>query len=383
MTTTVIDEPRTYGPANPEHSWFQDVALSTTGEHGSDQARARLLQHALEVDVEIKARSREGVRANREREFREHGSFRAESRAANSTTLAGFTTPNWLTEQWAAFRSPPRTFTNQTFMVPLSPFGLQVNVPSFSGPAASGQQSSENQAVGGASPTGADLSTSVTTQLATVVLSQQLYDRGGATGLGFDMIMGAQLKSQLDAAVDLYVLNQAISGATSVSDSTSYTNALFYQDIAKAREGLTDTSGTRLVPTHLFSTSDLYSFVSRQVDDDHRPIFTPDWSAEPWSNYAEHGDDTGKGWLGHILPGNIAWFADDNIPASGSNTQIIVARPQEMVTFEADPVVYAWPETYGPNLSVLVSLVEYVAAVARFPLAFSVISGNTYPTSLV
>jgi hypothetical protein len=383
MTDAVItSEPRTYGAANPEHSWFQDVALSCVNQPGSDQARARLRRHAEEVDVEIRARSREGLRAQRERQFR---ALRAEQRVggATSSTIAGFTTPVWLTELWAAYRSPDRSFANQTFRVPLSPYGLQVNVPSFSSPANAIQQAAENQGDGSVTPAGADLQQPVTTQLGSVVLSQQLHDRGGASGLGFDQIVGLQLKSQLDAAVDIYVINQALAGASTITDNTAYSNANFYADIAKAREGLTDTAGVRLRATHVFSTSDLYSFVSRQVDTSNRPIFLPDRSAEPWSNLAEHGDSAGDGWLGHVLPGNLAWFSDDNIPASGTNTQIIVSRPQEVVTFEAEPIVYSYEQTYANSLAVVVGLREYVAAVARFPKAHSIITGTAYPLTAV
>lgn len=380
MTTVIHSEARVYGPANPEHSYFQDVALSSVNEPESYGARARLRRHAEEVDVEIDAGSSEGARASRERRWQE---ARGETRSGTTTTIAGFTTPNYLTELWAAFRSPDRSFVNQTRIVPLSPFGMQVNLPSFSGPAAAAQQIAENQGTATSSPSGSNLQQAITTQAGYVPISQQLKDRGGATGLGFDMILAAQIKSQLDAAVDLYTINQAIAGATAVTDNNAFSIANFYADIALAREGLTDTTGTRLKPTHVFSTSDLFSYVTRQVDGSQRPIVVPAFAAEPWATLVSQGDSAGDGWLSHVLPGGLAWFSDDNIPAVGADTQIIVARPQEVVTFEGDPIVFAYEETHGNTLSVVVGLREYVAAVARFPKAHSTITGTAYPVTLV
>jgi len=104
-----------------------------------------------------------------------------------------------------------------------------------------------------------------------VTLSQQLFDRAGP-GTSIDAIVGQQLREQLDAAIDVYVLQQALANAGSVTDASSLTIPLFYSDVAAAREVLTDTAGTRLQGTHAFSTSDLFSWVTKQTDSSGRPI---------------------------------------------------------------------------------------------------------------
>ena len=118
-------------------------------------------------------------------------------------------------------------------------------------------------------------------------------------------------------------------------------------------------------------------FITRQVDDQHRPIVTPDSSAL----VAAASDPEWAAWTGIHLPGALRWFSDDNIPASGSNTQIIVARPEEVFTFDGDYYAFSFPETQATTLSVTVGVRSYVGVVVRFPKAIAVISGNAYPTS--
>jgi len=381
MEQVIVHEPRTYR-LNGEHSYFRDRAIAASGifTANSQAAEARLRQHGREVDVEVQNRSAEGLRAMEERAW---GMRDAEQRAVSSTTAVGFTTPQYIISEWAAYRSADRTYVNQTLRLPLPTTGLAVNVPSFSS-AAQAAQVAENQGSPSANPTGANIPQNIVPLSGSVPVSQQLYDRSaGPEGPAFDVVIALQIKSQLDAAVDLYALTQALAVAPQVVDNTAFSVGDFYQDLALAREKLTDSVGTRLQPTHVFSTSDLYSYFSRQLDSALRPIIVPEWAAEPWSSLVATGDDRGSGWTGHILPGNIAWFTDDNIPAISANTQIIMSRPQSVITMEGDPVVFAYPETYAGQLTVLVGVREYVAVVPRFASGNAAITGTAYPTTLI
>lgn len=379
MTAVVTAEPRVYGP-DSDASYFQDIALTSPGVNvaESDSARDRLFRYAAELDAEINAGTPEGRHAERASvEFRRNGGV--ESRAASSRTLAGFTTPVYLIGDWAGYHSPATSFLDQTTNLPLPTFGLQVNIPSFTSTTSFGTQT-ENSGVADTDPTGADLPTSLVTQAGEVVISQQLADRGGLPGMAFDQILLKQMKEHLDSAVDRYVLAQALANAGSVSDSGSGSITALYTDLAKAREILADTQGTRMLATHLFSTSDLFGWATRQVDSQMRPILSPDSSALVLA--AQMNDPMWNSWTG-IHMGQLRWHTDDSIPASGSNTQIIVARPSEIFTFDGDPVSFAYPQTYARSLSVVVGLRSYVAAVVRFPKAIATISGAAYPTSLV
>lgn len=384
MTTVITAEPRTYGPGS-DNSYFQDIALTAQGVNapGTREARTRLAHYDDELHVAIdnptsENERKEGRRAAALSVERRRGNFGVEMRTgASSTSLAGFTTPIYLTDEFVTYNSPERSFLNQTTKLPLPEYGLQINVPSFTSSSTVAQQT-ENAGVSEGDPSGANIQDSIITQAGQITISQQLFDRGGMSGLAFDKIASKQLKSQLDAALDLYTLNQVLAGASVIS-GTSFSMANFYQNIASGREILTDTNGVRLAATHVFSTSDLFSYVTRQVDSQLRPIVTPDSSAL----IAAANDPEWLSWTGIHLPAALRWHTDDNIPAAGANTQIIVARPQEVFTFQGEPIAFAYPETNAQTLSVLVSLRAYVSVVVRFPHAAAVISGTAYPTSLV
>jgi hypothetical protein len=373
---TVRTEPRIYGPGG-EYSFFRDIALAALhGDPGATQARSRLDRHRTEVDGEIRADSNEGRRARAIRD--------RESRAATTSTIAGFTTPLWLTEQWVEFRSQNRSFVDTTQILPLPSYGMQINVPSFTSSTPSAQQTTETSGVSDSSPSGSAITQSIVTIASEVPISQQLYDQGGMTGLSFDQIVIAQVRNSIDKQVDNYALSQVIAGAgTTITDNSAFSIANFYADVAKARESLADTAGTRLKATHIFSTTDIFSYITRQVDDQHRPIVTPDWAAEPWSSLKAMGDSSGDGWLGHILPGDIAWFSDDNTPSLSGNAQFIVSRPNSVLTFESDIVSFAYPENSASTLTVMVGIREYVCVVARYANAHVIITGSAYATTEV
>lgn len=382
MTTVIRSEPRVYEP-HGDHSFFLDHAVVALGP-GSDrfaEADGRLVRHMKEIDTEIRERSPEGVRAERViREMR-----RAETRATTSisSSLGAFVTPQYLTELFPVFRSADRNFTNQCRSVPLPPVGLTVYVPSFTAVASAGKQVAETGGASGVStgsPTGADENIQVVTETGSITISQQLFDRGGFAGAGggFDQIAIAQINSQLDAAVDSYVLTRALATAGTVTESTTATITLLFTNLSAAREKLTDTAGVRLAPTHVFTTSDLAGWITKQVDTQKRPIFLP----TPGALVEAADRPEWSGWLGICLPGALRWFADDNIPVKGSNTRIIVARPSEMLVWEGEPLTFAYPETLGQNLSVVVGLRKYLAAQPRHAKAIAQISGNGYPTTL-
>ncbi len=374
----VRSEPRVYGP-HSDAAYFHDLPVVTAGPNfpGAHEATGRLRRYAEELDGELRLRSAEGLRAERVLRWATLGS---ETRAASSTSIAGFTTPEYLIKDWAAYRTPAKSFTDQTTKLPLTPYGLQINVPSFTGPTTNAQQSAENVGITTTSPSGANIQVNLVTIAGQVPISEQLSDRGGLSGLAFDKIVLAQILAQQDAAVDLYVINQATANAytTTWSTSASWTN--FLADLALAREGLADTAGTRLVATHLFTTSDQVGYWLRQVDSQNRPMLTP--SSDALWEAAQADDPKWHSWTG-VHMGQLWWYADDNIPASGSNAQLLVARPKEIYTFDGENYAFAYPQTSAGTLTVQIGMRTYVGAVVRFPKSVAVISSAAYPTSNV
>ena len=198
-------------------------------------------------------------------------------------------------------------------------------------------------------------------------------------------MVAKQLQQQYDESVEMYVLSQALGSAATVRGQASFSIAGVYQDIAAGREKLTDTSGTRPRPTHFFSTSDFYSYVTRQVDSSQRPIVSPDFA--PGLPLAA-GDSPAK-WsrfTGTVLPGGVLWFEADAIPNLGttSETQLIVSAPDEaMVVFEGEPVLALAPQYGAASLELMLNLRAYVAAVPRYPSGTASIAGAAYTASLV
>lgn len=378
----VRSEQRVYGEGS-EASYFQDIALVSLGNHpGSADANVRLRRYAEEIHGEIAIRSIEGQRALRFAAWLERDGRRIETRAATSSSIAGFTTPEYLVSDYAEYRLPSKSFTDQTTQLPLEPYGLQLNVPSFTGPTTNAQQLGENQGITVTSPSGANIQVNLVTIAAQVPISQQLSDRGGLSGLAFDKIVLAQILQNQDAAVDTYVINQATANAYTASWSSSASISNFLSDLGLARAGIADSAGTRMLATHLFTTTDQFSYWSSQIDSTSGvPFILPDSSAMLLAE--QTGDPKWHSWTGTRVAGSLLWHTDDNIPASGVNTQLLVARPKEIYTFDGANLAFAYPETGAQSLTVQVGMRTYVGAVARFPKSIAAITGTAYPLSNV
>ena len=402
----VVSEARVYGP-NAKASYFEDLLLrSDFDPMVSGPARDRQARYSAELAYEMRRGSPEGqrvLRAIREhtRCELEHVHREAESRAVGvgggiSATAAGeaasFVSPYFIELAWAPYRGKARSFADQCGTWPMPEYGMKVYIPYFSS-AASASEQTEGSAVSESSPATALQGASVETVSGMVVVSQQLRDRALTGGGAFDIVVGKQIHQQLDEALDLYVLNQAITNGKAVTGQSTYKTVNLYQDIALAREELTDTAGTRLRPTHFFTTSDLYSYATRQVDaTTERPIVTPQFAAGfPISNGADDHDESNQlpkwsRFTGTVLPGGLLWFEDDNLPTYGttSQTQLVVSAPDEAVTLcESEPILTSFPETDAAHLQVVVNLRKYACAVTRHASGTAAITSAAYKTSLV
>lgn len=411
----VTHEPRVYALGSP-HSFFADVVNSRLDDAAmrSSGARDRLARYALELSHEAVNGTAEGRRAERiitetdrhqhdheqrsQHKLREFRALASGGGATSSTTssMSAFVPPAFINEAWAAFRGGWRTFADQCHTLPLSPYGMEAYVPYFSTTTGAGQQT-EGSGVTETDPTTQLQGAPVVTISGQITLNQQLHDRGYAGGGSMDAVIGRQIGQQLEQNVDLYVLNQVlggIPGAGIILDNTAPATATFipnlYADLALAREQITDTAGVRLRPTHIFSTSDMFSYITAQCDSSHRPIVVPQQApGMPLRTGADDGLNGGQDlpkwarFTGLIWPGDVLWFTDDNIPASGADTQIIVSAPDEAVLLmeSPDPVLSVWPQTFGGNLQVVINLRKYVVAINRHAAGSATISGAAYPTS--
>jgi hypothetical protein len=409
--TLVVHEPRVYGLESP-HSFYADMWLMqqpAAQEHRG--ALERRGQYAQELAHEMEQRSPEGRRAEREIRARlrtlnagEHEKRASEAiREARAFVTSGgitvsaagggaaaFVSPFFLLDAWAPFRGIQRSFADQCYKLPLPPYGMQIYLPTMTSTAKVSKQT-EGGAVTETVPATALEGAEVKTATGQITITQQIFDRAFTGGGSMDAVIHGQLHEQLDQEVDLYAINQALATAETVAGQNTYKTANLYQDIALGREKLTDTAGTRLRPTHFFTTSDFYSYATRQVDGSERPIITP--KAMPGFPLTKGADDWDSGpapqwarFTGTVMPGSLLWFENDNIPVSGtgSRTQLIVSAPETAIVLMEDaPVLTAYVETSANELKVVVNLREYLAGITRHPAGTAVITGGAYTTSLV
>jgi hypothetical protein len=401
----VVSEARVYGPKS-SHSYFEDLGLrSDLDPMVSGPARDRQSRYGAELAYEARRGSPEGrrvLRAIREHHRQEREDLHREDErravgtdggisASAAGEMAAVVSPWFIEDAWAPYRGKARSFADQCGTWPMPDYGMRAYIPYWSS-AASASEQTEGAAVSESSPTAALEGSAVETITGMVVVSQQLRDRALAGGGALDIVVGKQIHQQLDEALDLYVLNQAISNGKAVSGQAAYSTAKLYQDLALAREEITDTAGTRLRPTHLFTTSDLYSYATRQVDGSERPIVVPQFAAGfPISNGADDHDESNQlpkwsRFTGTVLPGGVLWFENDSIPTFGttSQTQLVVSAPDEAITLcESEPILTSFPETDAAHLQVVINLREYAVAVTRHASGTAAISSPAYKTSLV
>ena len=371
-TVTVTSEPRTYGPANPENSYYLDLARSAfVTDPRSMDAQERLVRHAREVEADNSAYEQRSLR---------EVSRGGERRALSTSTGSGgaYVSPKWLVEDWAAYRSPTNSFFNLTTRFPSPEYGASVVIPSFTSSASVTQQT-ENSAVAETDPSGIQIAAPLVSLTGQITTSMQLWERGGMPGLATDQIVHAQLMQQYSATQDTYAINQCLATAASVSASVAFSASVFYNSLGLAAEQLADTAGVSMQATHLFSATDFSNYVFRWADANGRPLLQPQTLLMP-----EPLDMANEAWTGVHMLGQLRWFKDDNIPDNASNQyQILVCRPSEVFTFDGPPTPYAYPETNAENLQVVIGLRGYTAVINRFPKSVAVISGATYPNSLV
>ena len=331
MTTRVYEEAGTA-------SWFLDCARTALPDgvlapQVREKAEARLMAHGEEVREQILrgtaegrnalAFARESVRGAGTPNENLRAIEDAERRAISDTAFSQFSTPQYIVDQWVAYRSQIGSFAAQAWQLVLPDTGVALHVPSFTAGTSTDVDDLELVGMPSSVPTTSYITDPILVNQGkgVVTISQQLLDRGqGPDGQGgaFDVILADQLHEQLTASIDSYVIGVALAGATSVTEATALTSALFWTNLNDAMEQLADTAGARLQPTHIFSTTDFAGWLRRQVDDQHRPLWLPDIGAVMQSEPAGEPFSS-DGWQGVNFAGSGGChYVDDLIPAQAT-----------------------------------------------------------------
>lgn len=412
----VTHEPRTYALDGP-FSWYLDLSLIIEGAPGAKQARERQVAYARELGSEMARGTKEGRRAERclrsaerhpnpeehERRFRkrvtELRAFGTDGGASASSPgeAAAFVSPFFLTQQWAAYRGFARAFADQCHPLPLPPYGMKVYLPYFSTTSPKVTAQTEGSSVAEGVPVTALESTTVETLTGQLIISQQQRDRAVTGGGAFDAIVQKQLQQQLDERTDIYalskVLEASIGEVTSSAELKEAEKAWpeFLKDVAAARYKVTtEAEGVHLRPTHVFTTSAFYGYMTRLYDKQERLMQTP--APMPGFPVETGADDWDSGRLpawarysGTVLPGQTVWILDDNIPNKGTTTQtqLLVGAPSEAVILMEDmPVCSVFTETLGNTLRTVINLRNYAATVVRHAGGMTSITGAHYSSTL-
>jgi len=372
---TLGDEPTTYGP-HSGNSWFADSYALTKRSGGDyDDAIDRRKRYAQEVATWTGAEGRRrDLFAQEQRERR--------AAMGPAAGIGGeLVTPAFLLELTALYRPSLCSFSQHCTPMELPPYGMSVQVPTFSGPVLVTNQPA-NTGVSEIDPTTGYteagslplFTPNVSLQTGQVVASTQAFERGGP-GYTLDQWVMAELAAVLEDAVDTYTITQVLAAITQspVTDSAGYTIALLWADVALAKQNIAQLAGTRYRPTHLFLPSGQIDLIEQAVDSEQRPIFVPiyDWTA---INNQDDGD------TGYSIQ-SLRIMRDDNIPVKSTYNQLLVSRPATVVLLKGDPIPQVFTETLANNLSVILNLRQYVCVIPRYPNATQVITGSNYPSS--
>ena len=326
-SVTKVVEPRVYSKDSP-HSWYLDccrAALPSSRDHRG--AVERLDRYTKELAVETNLGSAEGKRALRTASTHSRGEdrqrFLEETRALTSGTSSGgaFVTPQYLVDQWAEYRTYGPAFLNQTTSVHDVGYGMQLNIPSFTA-SVNVAQLTEVSTVPNTSPTGAYITSNIVSMGGEVDVSQILLDQSGP--IGIDSVLHEQLTTELNTTLDVYAINQALSGAGSVTSASVFSGANFWGDIGEAAANVQTDVGVALPATHAFMPPTFFSWLIAQTDSNGRPFLL----SQPYHTMAPVSSGVDGivpiGWTGNTLLGSTTVFTDNNIPAAGSNARIIV-----------------------------------------------------------
>jgi hypothetical protein len=414
----VKSEPRVYGPKS-ENSYFADLAAKTLGGElpgtRATQAQARLEQYGRELAYEMGRKSKEGKRAlraireqtrvdredvhKRAFEQRSVGTGGGASATAPSEGSA-FVSPAWLWSDYATYHGIPRVVAEACHKTPLPPYGMRLEIPRWTSGASATQQT-ENAAVSESSPAAGLEETELKTISGQVFISSQLSERGYYGGGSMDQLIGRQIAQQVDEALEKYVCAQILAasiGEVSSSAALGETEKAwpeFLKDVAKARHTITtSTGGVKLRPTHVFSTSDFYGYMTRLYDKQERPVQAPaaiaGWPVVEKADDGPAGQtDTRPPWsryMGTVLPSGLVWLASDGIPLVGTSTRtsvLVAATEQALTLAEGQPTLETFVETQATTLRVVCRVRQYVALLVRHAGGVSAISGANYQSTLV
>jgi HK97 family phage major capsid protein len=373
MTVEFKAEPLTYHQ-HGRHSFFRDLVF----EDRVPGAEDRLRHHAVEMDVIRAERDRRAWGAMRS------GDFGYERRVEPNRIdgQGGFFSPRaWVNELFATARRPGRVLAG---LIPAK-FELPLGVSSVNLPVI-GTGTTDTVAQDNAAVPGTDFTDSAGSSFCASFAGQsniplQMLEQS-PVGASIDWVIFTDMGESYDAELESQILygtgtaNQQLPGIVPNSGITpiaytdsSPTGAEMWPFLAQGAAQLGD---ARDLPPELWlMRTARWAWLQGQTSTTGYPF-----GISPI--YLGKDDDTTPDPIGGLMGWPV--FLDDAISATlgGNQDEAIVVRPSDLVLFETAPMTSINREPGAGNLSCIIEMHGYAAAITRYTTATAVVGGSGF-----
>jgi HK97 family phage major capsid protein len=361
----VTREASVYRP-DGEHGWVRDMVFARRGDAGAIGRLERNNQHV-------------------EASYQE--------RAISTTAGAGgeFVPPKYLEEDWIAFVRPGRPVFEASSKNELPAGTNNLILPKVASGTATAIQGTQNTAIQQTDLTSTSISAPVITLAGGQTLSLQLLEQ---SPVNTDRIVLQDLAADYAKQCGNLVLNGTGTGGQPLGilnvpglNSIVYTDASpafiataggkLYNKIAAAVNAVQ--TGRYAAPTAIIMSPLRWNWIRSQVDAQGRPVLLDDADAPMNAVGTADASAVAQGVVGHLfgLPVLIDNAVPQNLGVGTNQDVIIVAKMDDIWTWESHLRMQAYEQTYATQLSIFCRSYNYLAIQpARYAKSISVISGT-------
>ncbi|MDH6123437.1 phage major capsid protein [Kitasatospora sp. GP82] len=367
----ITSEPAVYRSGPRGQSYFKDLHLAT--RKGDRDAAERLERNSRQV-ADARAKADGG----------------AEQRAI-STGMGGggeLVPPLWLETEFIKYVRPGRTTANLCRQGEVPPGTDVITLPKINSGTAAAPQVNQNTGIVQQDLTTSSISSPVVTIAGGQTISLQLLQQ---SPLNIDDVVLQDLAEDYAMKYDLQVLsgtgtNGQVTGLLTLAGTTTVTwtsatpavagpNSLFTK-IASAIQGIH--TSRFLSPNAIIMHPRRWWWIVSAVDTANRPLVVPN-AMNPMNALAVFDDNVAQGLAGSIL--GLPVYLDPLLPTTlgaGTNQdEVIVAKMDDLWSWEGNVRAETFEQTYAGQLSVLCRLYNYASFQAgRYPQSIATISGT-------
>ncbi len=399
----VVREPRVYEQGSG-NTWVHDLAADIAASNGFvpipgrqdfnlEQVRANLKRYEQELRWEVANGTVEGKRIEscvRDTYRARHGTSldfsnrdilaaKGTRRAVTTGTasMGDFVPPEYIVPTFSPFRTPNASLASQGTRKELGETGMKFYYPRVTSVGLTMGTVTENTDITQSTPTAVFATATVHLLAGRWVVSQQLFDRLGPR-LNMTELAAQQASLQAATKLDTIALTAVLATASALTDSGTAGYGTFSKDVAKAASTIETATGSTLSPTHVFGPSAYMRFLTRSLDKETSPIFGPTGAAMVARSGAV--DSQRQGYVGYDDMG-LQLFVDMNIPAAGTNSQLLVGNAPEGLWVALGPVTLSsYPVPRATQLSVVITARRYCAVALPYGgSAWVKLSGAAFP----